>query len=312
MSAIGTQAPPRARRSGALTLPRFSARFGLRVLALVLVGWLAASFIAERMTLHPERRALGPTPAARGMAYTDISFNTRDGLTLRGWWIPGTQHETIVMIHGLSNNREEPLNKAGYLHQAGYNLLVFDLRGHGQSDGNGTTMGYREPEDARAAVAEARSLDPGPIALFGYSLGASISVEEAAANPDVTAVIEDSGFSSVGDVFLARFTEVTRLPNLPWAAPLVAFGDLDLGTSLWNVRPAGLAAQLHKPLLAIIGTADTIVPPAEGLAIFGAAPGPKQLLVVPGAGHVGAYDTANAEYQQTVLGFLAKSMPVAS
>jgi fermentation-respiration switch protein FrsA (DUF1100 family) len=276
------------------------------------VGWLAASFVAERATLHPERRALGPTPTARGMVYTDVSFKTRDGLTLRGWWIPGTQHETIVMIHGLSNNREEPLNKAGYLHQAGYNLLVFDLRGHGQSDGNGTTMGYREPEDARAAVAEARALDPGPIALFGYSLGASISVEEAATNPDVTAVIEDSGFSSVGDVFLARFTEVTRLPNLPWAAPLVAFGALDLGTSLWNVRPAGLAAQLHKPLLAIIGTADTIVPPAEGLAIFDAAPGPKQLLVVHGAGHVGAYDTANAEYQQTVLGFLAKSMRVAS
>ncbi len=276
------------------------------------MGWLAASFVAERATLHPERRALGPTPTARGMVYTDVSFKTRDGLTLRGWWIPGTQHETIVMIHGLSNNREEPLNKAGYLHEAGYNLLVFDLRGHGQSDGNGTTMGYREPEDARAAVAEARALDPGPIALFGYSLGASISVEEAATNPDVTAVIEDSGFSSVGDVFLARFTEVTRLPNLPWAAPLVAFGALDLGTSLWNVRPAGLAAQLHKPLLAIIGTADTIVPPAEGLAIFDAAPGPKQLLVVHGAGHVGAYDTANAEYQQTVLGFLAKSMRVAS
>jgi fermentation-respiration switch protein FrsA (DUF1100 family) len=215
------------------------------------------------------------------------------------------------MIHGLSNNREEPLGKAGYLHQAGYNLLVFDLRGHGQSDGNGTTMGYREPEDARAAVAEARSLDPGPIALLGYSLGASIAVEEAAANPDVRAVIEDSGFSSVGDVFLARFTEVTRLPNLPWAAPLVAFGQLDIGTSLWDVRPVGLAAKLHKPLLAIIGSGDTIVPPAEGLAIFSAASGPKQLLVVPGAGHVGAYDTANAQYEQTVLGFLSKSLTTA-
>jgi fermentation-respiration switch protein FrsA (DUF1100 family) len=245
------------------------------------------------------------------MAYSDISFKTGDGLTLRGWWIPGTKHATVVMIHGLSNNRQEPLNKAGYLHQAGYNLLVFDLRGHGQSDGNGTTMGYREMEDASAAVAEARSLDAAPIALFGYSLGASIAVEEAALNPDVTAVVEDSGFSSVGDVFAARFTEVTRLPSLPWAAPLVAFGGVDIGTSLWSVRPVGLAAQLNKPLLAIIGTADTIVPPAEGLAIFGAALGPKQLLVVPGAGHVGAYDTANPEYEQTVLGFLSKSLPAA-
>jgi uncharacterized protein len=311
MSAIASQALPRARRSRALSLPRSSARLGLWLIAVLLAGWLVASFIAERTTLHPQRRALGPTPAAQGMAYSDVSFKTRDGLTLRGWWIPGTVHETIVMIHGLSNNRQEPLHKATYLHQAGYNLLVFDLRGHGQSDGNGTTMGYREPEDARAAVAEARSLDPGPIALFGYSLGASIAVEEAAANPDVKAVIEDSGFSSVGDVFLARFTEVTRLPNLPWALPLVAFGQLDIGTPLWNVGPVGLAAQLHKPLLAIIGAADTIVPPAEGLAIFGAAPGPKQLLVVPGASHVGAYNTAKAEYEQTVLNFLSRNLALA-
>jgi uncharacterized protein len=279
----------------------------MRLLAAVVVFWVAASLVAELVTLHPARMALGPSPATRGMAYRDISFRTNDGLTLRGWWIPGTRHRTIVMIHGLSNNRSEPFNKAGYLHQAGYNVLVFDLRGHGQSDGSGTTMGYREPEDARAAVAEAQALDPGPVVLFGYSLGASIAVEEAAANPRVTAVVEDSGFSSVGEVFVARFSEVTRLPGVPLAAPLVAFGDVDLGTSLWNVRPVAAAAALHKPLLAIIGGADSIVPPSEGLAIFAAAAGPKELLEVPGAGHVQAYTKANAVYEQAVLSFLARS-----
>jgi hypothetical protein len=298
------------------SIPRASAtprsqswfRLGLRLLAAVLALWLTASFVAERTSLHPPRRRIGPTPAAMGMAYSDVSFKTRDGLTLRGWWIPGTRHESIVMVHGLSNSRREPLDKAGYLHQAGYNLLVFDLRGHGQSDGEGTTMGFREPEDARAAVAEARKLDPGPIGLFGYSLGASIAVEEAAVNPDVSAVVEDSGFSSVGDVFMARFSEVTHLPNVPWAAPLLAFGQIDIGTSLWNVQPVAKAALLNKPLLAIIGSADTIVPPAEGMAIFQAAGGPKQLLVVANAGHVAAYNTANLMYERTVLDFLARSL----
>jgi fermentation-respiration switch protein FrsA (DUF1100 family) len=291
------------------TTPRPSwVRLGLRLLAAVLAVWLAASFVAERTSLHPPRRGIGSTPAAMGMAYSDVSFKTRDALTLRGWWIPGTRHESIVMIHGLSNSRHEPLDKAGYLHEAGYNLLVFDLRGHGQSDGEGTTMGFREPEDARAAVAEARALDPGPIALFGYSLGASIGVEEAAVNPDVNAVVEDSGFSSVGEVFMARFSEVTHLPDLPWAAPLLAFGQMDVGTSLWSVQPVAKAALLDKPLLAIIGSADTIVPPAEGMAIFQAAAGPKQLLVVPGAGHVAAYNTANVKYERTVLDFLARSL----
>ncbi len=285
-----------------------SFRFGLRLVAGVLVLWLAASFVAERATLHPGRRDVGPTPAARGMAYRDVSFKTRDGLTLRGWWIPGARHQTVVMIHGLSNSRWEPMDKSAYLYQAGYNLLVFDLRGHGRSDGDGTTMGYREPEDARAAVAEARSLDPGPIALFGYSLGGAIALEEAAVNPDVKAVIEDSGFSSVGEIFMARFTEVTRLPDLPWAAPVMAFGQLDIGTSLWSVRPIAGAAALDKPLLAIVGGADTIVPPAEGLAIYHAASGSKQLLFVPGAGHVQAYDKAKAIYERTVLEFLARSL----
>lgn len=278
------------------------------MLAAVLILWIAASFIEVQTTLYPPRRSLGPTPAQVGMSYSDVAFKTSDGLTLRGWWIPGTKGETIVMVHGLSNNRSEPFNKAGYLHAAGYNILVFDLRGHGQSDGNGTTMGYREPVDVQAAVAEARRLEAGPIALFGYSLGASTVIEEAAVNPQVSAVIEDSGFSSVGDVFMARFTEVTRIPAIPFAAPAVAFGQLDLGTSLWNIDPLAFAARLHKPLLAIVGGADTIVPPAEGLALYQAAAGPKQLLDVPGAGHVAAYNTANHLYEQTVLSFLAKNL----
>jgi hypothetical protein len=106
---------------------------------------------------------------------------------------------------------------------------------------------------------------------------------------------------------MARFSEVTHLPDLPWATGLFAFAQMDIGTSLWNVQPAAMAARLHKPLLAIVGTADTIVPPAEGVALFKAAPGPKQLLEVPGAGHVQAYYTDNALYERTVLDFLAKS-----
>lgn len=307
MAAIATLEMPRA-ASRRLSLPRLSARIGLRALAVILAVWLVASFVAERETLHPGRRDLGPTPAARGMSYSDVSFKTADGLTLRGWWIPGIEHKTIVMVHGLSNNRREGLDKASYLHQAGYNLLVFDLRGHGRSDGSGTTMGYLEPRDVRAAVSEAKSLDAGPIVLFGYSLGAATAVEDAATDPNVSAVIEDSGFSSVGDVFLARFSEVTRLPYLPLAAAVVAFGEMDLGTSLWNIDPAAMAARLHKPMLAIIGGADTIVPPSEGLALYNAAQGPKQLLDVPGAGHVQAYSTANALYEKTVLDFLSKSL----
>lgn len=283
-------------------------KLALRAASLTLALWLVGSFAGERFSLEPGRAPVGTTPARWGMAYTDISFVTGDRLTLRGWWIRGTAHETVVMVHGLGSNRDEPLSRAAYLHQAGYNLLVFDLRGHGASDGTGTTMGFREPEDVRAAVAEARRLDPGPIVVFGYSLGAAVAIEEAATDPSVSAVVEDSAFSSAADVILARFTEVTRLPATPFAAGILAFGALDFGTSPWNVQPVAMAARLHKPLLVIVGGSDTIVPPAEGLAIFRAAPGPKQLLEVPQAGHVQAYRVATGLYETTVLDFLAASL----
>jgi len=167
--------------------------------------WVAVSGVFEVMTLHPHRWDIGPPPSARGGAYTDVAFKDPAGLTLRGWWIPGTRHQTIVMVHGWTSSRREPYDKSQYLHAAGYNILVFDLRGHGRSDGSHTTMGWKEPDDVRAAVGKAASLDPGPIALLGYSIGAATAIEEAATDPRVAAVIEDSGCSSLSTVIEADF-----------------------------------------------------------------------------------------------------------
>jgi fermentation-respiration switch protein FrsA (DUF1100 family) len=274
-------------------------------MGLLLAFWIGASWIAERQTFHPRHWGDGPAPSERGWVYRDVSFADSAGLVLRGWWIPGTRHQTVVMVHGWTSSRQEPMSRAGYLHAGGYNLLLFDLRGHGASDGGYTTLGWAEPDDVRAAVRFARAQDAGPIALLGYSMGASAAVEAAAGDPDVRAVVEDSGFADAIDVVRWTFVRTTRLPADPFAYPLLALSAADLGVDMARIRPVSAAAQLTTPLLAIIGTADTMVPPAQGYAIFNAARGPKQLLVVPGAGHVGGYARAPALYSRTVLDFLA-------
>jgi pimeloyl-ACP methyl ester carboxylesterase len=279
------------------------------IMAMVLLAlWFGASYVAERVTLHPRHWGIGPTPAQLGYAYQDVSFRDHAGLTLRGWWIPGTKHETVVMVHGWTSSRAEPMSKAGYLIDAGYNVLVFDLRGHGQSDGDYTTLGLTEPDDVASAVAFARSRGPGPIALLGYSMGGALAVETGARDADVAAVIEDSGYGSLASVFQAGFQRQSHLPAVPFGLPLVAIGQVDLHMQLSAVRPVLDAARLHKPLLAIVGTADQVVPPSEGFDIFRAAPGPKQLLVVPGAGHVDGYRVDRARYVRTVLSFLASTI----
>lgn len=276
----------------------------LRVLGVLFAIWLGASWTAERATVHPRRWSDGPAPSAVGWAYRDVSFRDSAGLTLRGWWIPGTRHRTIVMVHGWTSSRQEPMSRAGYLHGAGYNLLLFDLRGHGTSDGSYTTLGWAEPDDVLAAVRFARRQDPGSVALLGYSMGASASIEAAARGAGVAAVVEDSGFASLLDVIRHDFTRNTGLPASPFVDPLLAIGTADLGVDPARVRPVNDAARLTVPMLAIVGTADTMVPPAQGYELYRAARGPKELLVVPGAGHVAGYRHSPSLYQETVLAFL--------
>lgn len=280
----------------------------LRVVAALVGIWLVGSFGMEQWALHPRHWSIGPAPSAYGWTYQNVAFKDNAGLTLRGWWIPGRNHKTIVMVHGWTSSRQETMGRSAYLHAAGYNLLLFDLRGHGQSDGNYTTIGWLEPADVRAAVTYARSRDSGPIALLGYSMGASTVVEEAAKDPRVSAVIEDSGFDTLANAFGVYFQKMTLLPPIPFDQLVVGLGQLDLHFKLAAVRPVDAARQLRTPVLAIIGTADRTVPPVEGMDLYRAFPGVKQLLVIPGAGHVGGYATDRPLYERTVLGFLSQHL----
>lgn len=277
-------------------------------LLLLLLSWTAGGVTGERLMFHPQRADIGPPPSAHGWAYRDVSFKDSAGLTLRGWWIPGTNGKTVVMLHGWTSSRREAYDKSAYLHEAGYNVLVFDFRGHGRSDGPATTIGWLEPDDVRAAVRYARSLAPGPIALIGYSMGGAIALEEAGADPRVSCVVVDSAFSDLDGVAANLFRARTQLPFLPFGALTEAMARIDLGERLADVRPVAAGAELHKPLLAIVGSADALVPPSNGEAIYRSAPGPKGLLVVAGAGHTGAYYADPARYERTVLAFLDRSL----
>ncbi len=281
----------------------------VRVATILLAVWVAASWTMEKVSVHPRHSTDGPSPADYGWTYRDVSFRDPAGLTLRGWWIPGTRHQTVVMVHGWTTSRQEPMSKGHYLHDAGYNLLLFDLRGHGASDGRYTTFAWAEPDDVLAAVALARGLDVGPIALLGYSMGAATVIEAGARSADVSAVVEDSGYSSFGDVVRAAFNRSTHLPPDPFVEPVFAIAQADLGIDANRIRPVDAAARLDKPLLVIHGSADELVPVEQGRAIYAAAPGPKELLIVPGAAHVASYFRDPALYKATVLEFLAAAMP---
>jgi dipeptidyl aminopeptidase/acylaminoacyl peptidase len=112
--------------------------------------------------------------------YENVTLTTADGVTISGWYVPGTQPNGIVLVHGIHANRAYLIPQAIILAEAGYHLLLIDLRGHGRSGGHMMTYGYREALDVQAAVdylAARPEIDQ--VAALGHSLGAAAVVRAA-------------------------------------------------------------------------------------------------------------------------------------
>ena len=119
---------------------------------------------------------------------------------LKGWWVPAVGAErTVVMVHGLNRSRIEMARRLPFVHSAGWNAILMDLRHHGASGGVATTFGVLEKQDVEAAARLARERAPGPVVLWGVSLGGATVVFAAAEDQGIAGVICDSSYRSLDD-----------------------------------------------------------------------------------------------------------------
>ena len=139
-------------------------------------------------TVHPRRifSAMGMTPAATNLPFTDVVLRSRDGLALAGWYVPGSRRAAIILVHGLSGSSSSMIYHAAALASYGYSALIFDLRGHGASQGDVCTGGIEEANDVLGAVdylLSREDVDPNQIGALGISLGAQCALRGAADCP---------------------------------------------------------------------------------------------------------------------------------
>src|SRR6185295_2313524 len=170
------------------------------VVAGVLALKIAALFLEPRLLFYPVR-AYATTPSALGLPFEDVVLEAEDGIRLHGWLIPGEGKVsvTLLLFHGNAENIGGCLDLAALTRPAGYDLLLVDYRGYGESTGRPTESGlYR---DGRAAMAYLRSRRPDDarrIVVWGRSIGAAVAIEIAASDPaGPAAVILETPFTSV-------------------------------------------------------------------------------------------------------------------
>jgi fermentation-respiration switch protein FrsA (DUF1100 family) len=290
--------------------PRFFKKF--RLILIIFTGfYLLLSLVGCLVTFIVWERDLGPdTPATYGMTYQVVSFSpVGDNLTLRGWFMPAQSNKAIIMVHGRASNRADQqvytLHYAADLHKAGYNVLTFDLRGHGQSDGWLISFGQYELRDVLGAWAylKQRGFAPQNMGIWGWSMGASTTLL-AMDNPDgqdIRVAVLDSGYADLKSELESTLSGFPGLlvPGLEMA------GQGVLGVKVKDVRPQEALHDLHNRQLFLIHSAnDTQVPPWN-LAVLAKAGGSNiaETWLVPGAGHALAYRSRPAEYAARTIAF---------
>lgn len=254
------------------------------------------------MRAEDESSALRDVPGLE-----DASFRTTDGLTLRGWFAPGSRGAAIVFVHGGGGNRMQLFPEARILAHHGYGVLIYDSRASGESDGDLATLGAREQRDVEAAIdfVSARpEIDPKRIGIVGFSVGASTVVLEVAHDRRTRAVVLYATWSSMEDEIKWK---ARRFGPLSWAP--VLFGLRRQGVDVDAVRPIDHMGEIApRPLLMIAGSDDSDTPVAVMEQVFAAAREPKELWVEPRATHGSYVETAPAEYERRVVGFFDRSL----
>jgi fermentation-respiration switch protein FrsA (DUF1100 family) len=270
--------------------PRQVARAVVRILVLLAVlGALLLLF--ERRLIYFPTSALEATPTALGLAHEELSLRAEDGVRLHGWFLPVKDARGSVLVcHGNAGNVSHRLDRAIFLQsRLGLDVLLFDYRGYGRSQGRPDEEGtYR---DARAAYRWLREHGYGEnsIVIFGESLGSAVALDLALSSP-ARALVLESPFTSIPEMARAVY------PFLPvW--PLVR-------TRYDNLAKIG---RLRMPLLVLHGDRDDVVPFAQGRRLFEAAPEPKRFFAIPGASHNDTYLVGGEGYWRAFAEFLERT-----
>ncbi len=251
---------------------------GLLVLAALFVAGIHLAFRAPRVV---ERG----TPADLGLDYRSLRIPTARGRRLFAWLLEADPTApTVVVMHGWGANAELMLPLAAPFRRAGYNVLLPDARGHGQSDADTFSSLPRFAEDVEAAVrwleVDARGV-PTPVILVGHSVGAGACLLAASRNRRVAAVISIAAFGHPRWM-MRRYLERLRVP--PWLHPPInGYVQAVIGHRFDAIAPIETITRIEAPVLLVHGEADRTVPAADAEALAGR--GDRPLLRIPGAGH---------------------------
>jgi pimeloyl-ACP methyl ester carboxylesterase len=235
-------------------------------------------------------------------------MNEEDSIELSGWYIPSTNQAAIILLHGYGSNRLEMLSRAEVLARYGYGVLLYDLRGHGESQNSLRAFGWDDVGDVNSALqflSDRDEVDPDRIGILGFSIGGQIAIRAASENEKIKVIIaDDPGFVTVDDApppldSEQRFTHLvsrmnSRLISI-WTGVPIPPGVIEV---IGDITP--------RPIM-FIATGQT---GGRDLVrhFYQVADEPKELWEIPETFHGGQFDARPVEYEEKMIGFFNEAL----
>ena len=251
---------------------------------------------------QPDRRVYA-TPASLGLAYQPVALRAADGTRLFAWFLPaqGKARGNVLFLHGNAENISTHFANVAWMPAQGFNVLALDYRGYGGSEGKPSVAGAELDIDAALRALLARP-DTGDarVAVLGQSLGGALAipyVAHTAYRSRVCALVVDSAFADYRLIVKEKMAAFILTWPFQWLAGLTVDDSYSPERAVAAVSPI--------PLLLIHGEADKIVPSHHSRLLYARAGEPKELWLVPGAGHIEAM--RDPQVRKRLVAYLAKN-----
>ncbi len=270
----------------------------LYLLLVVFISWCGIAtylyFSQSRLLYYPDfpTRLIEATPAEFGLSFENVQLTAGDGTRLHAWFVPATSPRgTLLFSHGNAGNISHRLDSIRQFNSLGLNVLIYDYRGFGKSEGKPSETGtYLDVKAAWDYLLDERRIAPQQVIIFGRSLGAAVAAELATQHPSAGVILE-SAFTSVPDMATSIY---------PWLPVRLL--------SRYRYNNLEKVVRITSPLLLVHSRGDEIVPYDQGERLFAQANEPKQFLELSG-GHNDGNHVSHDIYMEALQQFLGEILP---
>ena len=282
---------------------------------LLIAGFVTFAWILSSNIMHPsficteEHFIYCGDPSQLDLSFEDISFQSDDGNDLSGWYMPAEKSDkAVIFVHGHGADRREGMRWFKAVHQAGFNILVFDLRNQGNSTKSFSTMGYFEKQDVIGALDYLQQQKRiSSIGIFGTSMGAATSIMAMVDDPRIVAGVFEAGWANLDDLYGEIIEQHLGLPSFPLVPLITWMLEQRTGMDMAVVNPENLLGGISpRPVFIIHCSGDNLIGFSHGERNYAAANEPKEFWTSPCQIHARAWQSDPKYIENRVTNYFIK------